>query len=164
MPQFSAASNGGVGAAGGATTPTRPRSFFFVAYQLSTVRLVVAAHAEQFRSLIRGEYFARSAARCPHGPALISLSSFASLTSRSPFGSHFRPGSLGMGLDARGLGLGACAGPHEFVRSCVLLVCGRWAGLMLLACVGTLADLRAWRMWPWRAPGRRPLWIRVPPC
>ena len=47
LPQFSAASNGGVGAAGGATTPTRPRSFFFVAYQLSTVRLVVAAHAEQ---------------------------------------------------------------------------------------------------------------------
>ena len=47
LPQFSAASNGGVGAAGGATTPTRPRSIFFVAYQLSTVRLVVAALAEQ---------------------------------------------------------------------------------------------------------------------
>ena len=46
-PQLSAASDGGVGAAGGGTIPTRPRSFFLVAYQLCCVRLVVAAHAEQ---------------------------------------------------------------------------------------------------------------------
>ena len=46
-PQLSAASDGGVGAAGGATSPTRPRSIFFMEYQLSTVRLVVAALAEQ---------------------------------------------------------------------------------------------------------------------
>ena len=116
------------------------------------------------RSLMRGEYFARSDARCLHGPALNFLSSFTSLTYRSPFGSHFRPGTLSMFMGRSRPWMGCLAGPHVFVRSRVILVCARVAGRMLLACVGTLADSRAWRMWRWRAPRRRPLWIRVPPC
>ena len=110
------------------------------------------------RASMRGDYFARSDARCPHAPALNSLLPFTSFTYYYPFGSLFRSGTLSMFMGRSRPWMGCLAGPHVFVRSRVILVCARVAGPMLLACVGTLADSRAWRMWRWRAPRRRPLW------
>ena len=86
------------------------------------------------RSLMRGEYFARSDARCLHGPALNFLSSFTSLTLTDHRSARtFDQGPFECAWVARGRGWGAWPVPMS--------LCGR----ACLWCVGGWRDPSFWR-------------------